>query len=645
MPDQRQFFYAWIDSSESTFGPEHHRVDELIFSFKFSHEEGQFAQLELEIANPHIGFFAPGRPFWAWFAVDDGTTVTPLFRGRVVGIPSDLFADIITITLVAKPKDYTEQILDLSVTLKTLPFYDPIFIDQTQQDNLDSVLEGYSKLWHVDPVTHVVTVSDVIAGEDGVEEFTQNDAFYDSVKMQLSGSPLLVCEIDATVAWTQCDDSGIIQVQTAGYIYGESNLGNGYNVTSPLSTSPPISAVSTGGIQQTTYSWSHKNTSQDPQDGDIISSSGSTTVPFVMGKLTSQSISFTHANPDTGQGEEFSINQSFQADVKGSPATTATTPSSNLQIGTNLEQNRTELLHVRVVADVQPVLSEATEADSIKDKISMNSSDLVAAGAASSGDGLYFPTQRGLQSLEYILMVARAHLLTKSRVISTSWSSTFDKVVGLSCRKNATIEDARLPGGIVLGKIVLYELTGNGDTGEFIGNVTINSSVGYGNSIVLADGTPDYVNDGYVDRGYQHYTGMFVATTTQDMTFSPMAHVSEGIQLPISNDQVLLRHEYHDTGVAGAMQDLVNSAAPALRSMSFPQIESAVTAPPQELLSYADNMSGLQQTMNQTILDHPTWVEIELAPIQNISTTVEYDADVAPLMIPMQIDLASPSTP
>lgn len=652
MANQSQFWFAWIDSSETVFGPEHQVEDQLIFSFKLTHEEGQFAQLELEILNPHIGFFAPGRPFWAWFSYSDGTTVTPLFRGRVVGIPGDLFAEIVTITLVAKPKDYTEQILALSATLKVLPFYDPIFIDQTQQDNQDSVLEGYSKLWHVDPVTHVVTVSDVIAGEDGVVEFAPDDAFYDSLKISISGSPLLVCEIDATVTWTQCDSRGSLGVATASGITGDANLGGGFNVTSGLSAPLTTASLSTVGAadpyKQTTYSWNYSNHDSQHNDGDMLSQSGSITVPFFGGQLTSQSISFTPENQDSGTGEEYSINQSFETTFPGVPTAADATPandtSNNLQIGTEVEQSRTEILHVRVTADVQPVLSEATEQDSIKTKLTMNGSDVVAANAVKPTAGVYFPTARGLKSLEYILMVARANLLTGSRVVATSWTSFFSKVVGLSCRKNATIEDTRLPGGIVLGKVVLYELTGNGDSGEFLGNVTIHSAVGFGNSIVLADGTPDYVDVGYVDPGYQHYTGQFVSATTQDLTFTPLYHVNVGIQLPISSDQILVRHEYHDAGQVQAVQQV--TAASQTKYFNPPIISGgAPTSPPPDAIAYSNTQFATQQAVLRAVNDHPTWIEIELAPIQKISTDVEYDAIVAPLIVPKQIDLSAPSSP
>ena len=101
-----QFFFAWVDSGEVDFDESLLREDELIYSFELKHEEGQFAELTLEIANPRVGLLAEGRPLWAWFSLDDGTDVFPLFFGRLIGIPDDLFAEVIMIKLVARPLSY-----------------------------------------------------------------------------------------------------------------------------------------------------------------------------------------------------------------------------------------------------------------------------------------------------------------------------------------------------------------------------------------------------------------------------------------------------------------------------------------------------------------------------------------------------------
>lgn len=278
----------------------------------------------------------------------------------------------------------------------------------------------------------------------------------------------------------------------------------------------------------------------------------------------------------------------------------------------------------------------------------MTASDVVAEGAATPSDGSYFPTARGLQSLEYLLMVARAHLLVRSRVVKTSWECKFSRIVGMSCRKNATIEDSRLPGGTVLGKVVGYEMAGVGDSGEFLGKITINSAIGYGGALVTAVGTPDYVAIGYVQPGYQHYSGMLVAATTNDMSFAPLAYVDVGIQLPISADQILVRHEWHDAGQAAAAQAAFTASMQASRQLgSFVETGNieGMSGPSPELIAYAAARANLTAGINQAIRDTPAWLEIELKPVQNISTNVEYDAETSPLVIPMQIDLSAASTP
>ena len=67
--------------------------------------------------------------------------------------------------------------------------------------------------------------------------------------------------------------------------------------------------------------------------------------------------------------------------------------------------------------------------------------------------------------LEYLISVARAHILAKARAVSISWDCSFARAIDLSCRKNASIQDDRLPGGGATGKITAYSLICDGDAG------------------------------------------------------------------------------------------------------------------------------------------------------------------------------------
>ena len=131
------YFFAWVDSTETTFSVTHQRYDEYIFSFSLPQTEGDFATLSVDIKNPGAGLFAPGRKIYAWFARQsyDSAGIQPLFFGRVVGVPGDLLKQVITIEFTAQPLDFVAQKTTLAETLKVLPYYDPVFVDPGQRDN------------------------------------------------------------------------------------------------------------------------------------------------------------------------------------------------------------------------------------------------------------------------------------------------------------------------------------------------------------------------------------------------------------------------------------------------------------------------------------------------------------------------------
>src|SRR4051812_18406017 len=114
----------------------------------------------------------------------------------------------------------------------------------------------------------------------------------------------------------------------------------------------------------------------------------------------------------------------------------------------------------------------------------------------------YFPSDRGMQSLQYVVQLARAQIVARARAVKIKWKCTFGRAANLSLRRNGLLHDRRIPGGQAVGKIVGYALSLTG--GEASGEVTIACCIGYGGAIAAAPGAPCYVVQGYVD-GYQHY--------------------------------------------------------------------------------------------------------------------------------------------
>jgi hypothetical protein len=650
MPNDLAFYFAWESDPTPPFDAVvMAREDELIFNFELKHDEGQFCELTIEVANPYVGLLAPGRPLWAWFSYNDGSGVQPLFHGRLVGIPDDLFGQTIKLKLVARPPDYLTQQANLAASLRVLPYFDPAFVDDTKITDPNSVLEGYSALWHVDRLTGEVTISDILAGEDGIVAFTQSDVFYDSVQLKLASSPLQMVEIEATVDWTQCAVNSADTTTVPG-LTGNPDVGNGVTVTSGVSA--PSETPAASEPPQTTYSWSYKNSDSDHADGDLISNAGSITVPFYYGYLTSRSISLTPENPDSGQGGEFSISESYKDEiaVDGSNEENSK-PKKNARatVQAEVSQDRKEAVYVAVTADVQPVLLAMTENEKdTTQSMTLNSRDLAAAGIIDTHANTYLPTARGLQSIEYLLMVARAHLLQGSRVVQINWECPFRMATGLSCRMNATIEDARIPGNLVMGKIVSYSMTGDGDSGAFLGAVQIDCAVGNGDAVVAgSDGVPTYVDEDYVDKGYQFYDGEMITSSSGDISFEPIPYEAAGLQLPLSIDQLLLDHTYNSVTPEGQqdLNNLLTTGAMQLANWRFEPVDQPLTSPPPSAITFSQAAKALDDAVirmrNQQ--SNQAWVEMHFAPVQGLSTSLKWAPRIGMLGVPKQIDLGAAS--
>src|ERR1035437_2948737 len=136
------FYFAWADENQTSFDPATMAViDEVIVSFLLKHDEGQIPTLDIVVKNPRIGLLNPGRKVWAWFSYlpnaaelaqinsmyGTGWTypwLAPLFFGVLVGVPTDLFQEKISLKFIARSSSYIEDKQAVAETMKISPFYD-----------------------------------------------------------------------------------------------------------------------------------------------------------------------------------------------------------------------------------------------------------------------------------------------------------------------------------------------------------------------------------------------------------------------------------------------------------------------------------------------------------------------------------------
>lgn len=277
------FYFAWTDSSDNVFSHHHKVYEENIFSFNLTHEEGQIPVLQIEIKNPKSGLLNSSRNKWCWFSWTDGSTVYPLFYGRLVGIPSDILGEVVQLQFVARATDYLEKKQALGQSLKVAPFYNTLFIDASSQDNPDAIIEGYAASWHIDRTSLNWTISDIIVPEDGTKVLSSSDVYYDSVQVDVVGAPLKSVTVTSSVNWqNSISGSAYGGYWTLQTMYGSgfisswpkpgTSLGGGWTVGDSFCYD--VFGADKASVTNISTSW--QNTAQEHNEGDTMSFSEST---------------------------------------------------------------------------------------------------------------------------------------------------------------------------------------------------------------------------------------------------------------------------------------------------------------------------------------------------------------------------------
>ena len=177
----------------------------------------------------------------------NGNTVVPIFFGELIGVPSDLFAEKITLKFIARSMNYIELKQAVAETLKIAGNYDPVFLNDKQRDDPDSILEGWSSMYHVDRTSLAVSASDILVGEDGTVTFPASPptALYKSVKVKIGQAPLTNVQVQASVHWTQ---------RTVGYVAGpDVNVASYTGSTFAADWPKPGHALGAGWTVETSY--------------------------------------------------------------------------------------------------------------------------------------------------------------------------------------------------------------------------------------------------------------------------------------------------------------------------------------------------------------------------------------------------------
>lgn len=360
------FYFHYVADSSVAFSSACYSEDEAIFSFDVRHDEGQIPVLELEIANPGVGLLSSGRLQWAWFSWFNGSSVVPLFFGRLVGVPSDLFAQVLKVQFIARAPDYIARKQALAETLKIAPFYDPVFLDESHRDDPDALLEAWSAMFHIDRTSLAWSASDILIGEDGAATFDASTAFYDSLQLRIAQPPFTAIRVDMTAKWAQTQTGGSVKLGPwsistytgssflADWPKAGDAIGGGWIVQASV-------ALDLFGIEnapQGNYSYQWKNADTKHAEGDTMSLSLNYSYPVFQGNPPHFSVlTDQHIVNATVAGAPGAPSASIDQTFMWIPCYSIV---ASLYLQYKADRKRAEKLTFTLQSDLQAVLTDPT---------------------------------------------------------------------------------------------------------------------------------------------------------------------------------------------------------------------------------------------------------------------------------------------
>lgn len=671
MSDAGPYTFAWCDVTD-TWDAVKNRYDEFVLNYKLNQTEGNFATFQIEIENPAIataglGLLAPGRKIYCMFGKDRGSGPELEFFGRLVAFPQEVSGPTVVLDFIAEPPDYAQRKQDYTrASLKVAPAYDPVLLDVTKRDDPDAIIQYYPEHFSIDRRDWTTSSSDDLVGEDGIEVFGVDEVFWEGMSTNVGEPPVTSVPMDISVTWPNAASGTIDMDESTHVSYTFKSLLSGWPKTGAdlgggwrVKYAAAIDDFNTANGAAISTQYTFKNQASKHEIGDTMNISESRTeavvgaarvVEFILTQAFA--IGIISQNPDEKDHQPSQVNRTGSVFPAGKVTT-------SLILEYHLGKDQREHLTFRLVADFQalrtspagssgPANPSATIViDGADVSAPIQQADFITGVAlavepAPIGDpskSAYFTTPRGIQTLEAAFTYARAIILRSARAVEVTWPIEEERALDMTIRKNAQLQDPRFCGGVATGKIVSYEARGNGDTREFIGEVTIGCAIGNAGHPTAVAGTGVYANPGYFAGNYQIMDGATVPLGTGDIVYPPPTapQTAGGLQLPLTKDQVVLEEAW--IGSASEQEDAINSSAPTViqggaTSAQFPTSGNQIEA--------ASNAASVIQEQMAAL---PVSYRLSLRSVDDETSELVYALGDVVMTVPKLIDLGSSGAP
>ena len=409
------FYFAWVYASD-TFDPKiHSREDEEVVHLEILHEEGEFPVALLQIKN--LKNTSHSRLFISC-ETNNGTEL--LFDGWRRNLPLETREDLQTLELTAESPESAEELKRVQHSLKEGPFWEPLMVPDSAQEDLDEILDSQPLLPHWSRQGGDVIFSHIIKGRHFLE--VGQNFFQGSLKATLKQIPFSWVRVEASVEWVQqydgvADLTDVLAPQgLLSTLTGEDLVKRWWSPNTPLKNSG-YTILKSALIPV------------EAPDSGALGLYPRTSVPFR-----------TRRGPRTLPRYWF---------------------KPQLRMQWNYRQKREETFCLTVGKRLGgPGKLLRVKLQNVK-------------GQMDGGLPSFFMTPRGRKVAENMVLRAHTYFLASQRAFEITAQVPFEQGISLSCDHNVRLEDNQLPGGAVLGKVTKYRLVVDGTTGHRFGEIKI----------------------------------------------------------------------------------------------------------------------------------------------------------------------------
>ena len=512
-------YFAMVDQG-TAFNPSVHNVeDEEVFNLKIAQSEGSFAVANVEIKNPSKGLLSPTRKRHVLISYQDGASVTLLFSGRVTGYPDNIGGDTISLEFIAQPDDWEVQQGVFLQTLKTAPEYNSLFIEPSRRDDPAEILAGRSELLHWSRDTQQISTSDILQGSQTVD--LGSSIFFDTISTDIGDPPLSKVNLDIEVQW---DQIGVGTVDAGKAITDQ--------FTNSVFSNPHINTLTPLAFED---GWRGVRipTGYTVQESKLVpEADGFGSDQLVMTNLRSptavvSAADFPRKTGDTSGTREVTVPRVWY--------------NGTLSLQAEYQQKRREVVSMTVVADTQEFSLKGNKQEDISTRL-QNPTEIDQSQVHNPKLPSFFYdkvladlTVEGRSVIEHGVKRAMARLKKASRVIETSFEVDLESAIALTLDHSVKIQDSRIPGGVLLGKVIDYVFEVDGDSGSQIAKITIGSSIGKG---ISSSGSG--VQIGSVQYDNEFGTPTMDSSVFYDLTATPIISEPIDVLQMESDDQYLI---------------------------------------------------------------------------------------------------------